>query len=70
MYVAEILLLARLVNNTESGTKDISVDVQNVCSTSLNIIYWIVSHDDGAEIATSNQFFHLLETGTLDEEFV
>jgi len=39
MYVAEILLLARLVNNTESGTKDISVDVQNVCSTSLNIIY-------------------------------
>ena len=70
MYVAEILLLARLVNNTESGTKDISVDVQNVCSTSLNIIYWIVSHDDGGETATSNQFFHLLETGTLDEEFV
>jgi len=27
MYVAEILLLACLVNNTESGTKDMSVDV-------------------------------------------
>ena len=39
MYVVEILLLACLVNNTESGTKAISVDVQNVCSTSMNIIY-------------------------------
>jgi hypothetical protein len=27
MYVAEILLLACVVNNTESGTKYISVDV-------------------------------------------
>jgi len=43
----------------------------------MNIIYWIVSLDAGAEIANagaeiamSNNFFHRLRTGTLGEEFV